>query len=615
MMDALHHRGPDGEGEYTAPHVHLGMRRLSIIDLTGGWQPLFNEDRSLVLIANGEIYNFIELRGQLIERGHEFRTHSDCEVILHLYEEQEMECLHQLRGMFAFALWDVNRRRLVLARDRMGEKPLYLYEQDGQLFFASEFKSLLRGGAVPFTLNPPAINNYFHYGYVPEPLTPIEGVRKLPAGHFMILDLEGWQRREVCYWKMEDAVPLDDNPGDLIRRELDTVSEIIVRSDVPVGVALSGGLDSSAIAALAAKKYPGTIQAFSVGYPHYPRGDERVQAREFAEYLKIPFHEVELDTTQLVSFFPQLILWQDDPIADIAGFGYYAVMRLAREHGVPVILQGHGGDELFWGYPWARRAVQETMRKADISQITSSSFLKYLRLRAPKSLTAGGVIDWIRDQGGIKSSIAGYFRDLRNSPEQMVFYDLSPDFRVAQEEAFGLFSPSFNERLLDSSPMDIFSIPRPWPPIETTITRLLCQTYLLENGVAQGDRLSMASSVELRLPLLDYKLVETVIGLRKRRPDSHLAPKAWLKEALSDVLPSWVVNRPKRGFAPPVRLWHNSIFSAHGASLDGGVLTEQEVLSQAAGRDLSRGAFPYGITAPLSFKALVLELWCRNFIG
>src|SRR5215510_5823377 len=227
MNGALIHRGPDGSGLYQGAHVGLAMRRLSIIDLSNGWQPLHNEDKSLALIANGEIYNFVELRAELQRRGHSFRTGSDCEVILHLYEEHGEDCVHDLRGMFAFALWDERRGDLFLARDRMGEKPLYLYEKDGLLYFASELKALLRTGVIDFQLDPSAVYQYFHYQYVPEPLTPIKGVRKLAAAHLLVVDIASWSIEEKCYWRMDEAPPLEGDPVRLIREQLETVSEIV----------------------------------------------------------------------------------------------------------------------------------------------------------------------------------------------------------------------------------------------------------------------------------------------------------------------------------------------------------------------------------------------------
>ena len=610
--DYLVHRGPDGFGNFQYTHVALAMRRLSIIDPKGGQQPLYNEDGSLVLIANGEIYNFIELRDGLRAQGHRFRTGSDCEVIVHLYEEYGLECVHHLRGMFAFALWDRRRRVLVLARDRMGEKPLYLYEQNGQLYFASELKALVRSGCVPFELDPTTVDLFFHYNYVPEPMTPIQGVCKLAAAHMLTVHVDTWEHKESCYWRMEDAPPLTGNPAELIRSELESISELIVRSDVPVGIALSGGLDSSAIAALTSRKYPGAMQAFSVGYQGCKENDERADAKALAELLGMPFHEVEVRTADFVKIFPELVYWHDDPIGDISGYGYYSVMKAAKAHGVSVMLQGHGGDELFWGYPWVREAVDQTQRKMSSWDKGAPRFLDYLSLTAPQYWSLWGVKEWVKSFAGLRKSWELYDRDRSSPKNQAVFYDLTPDFCMAHEALPGMYTPDFLEQLQASRAFEVFTPPTPWPQLDLLMTRLICQTYLLENGIAQGDRLSMASSVELRLPLVDYRLVETVIGLRKARSDHKLPPKAWLRAALKDVLPEWVLKRPKRGFTPPIREWHQAVFSAHGAELEDGILVKSGVLHASAGRMLAKGPFPVGAGSPMSFKALTLELWCKQ---
>jgi asparagine synthase (glutamine-hydrolysing) len=612
VNQGLHHRGPDGEGEYQATHIALAMRRLSIIDLAGGWQPLYNEDQSLALVANGEIYNFVELRHRLEGRGHKFRTASDCETILHLYEDHGLDCVQHLRGMFAFALWDTKRRRLLLARDRMGEKPLYLYEVAGGLLFASELKAILRSGLVPFELDPRAVNLFFHYQYVPEPATPIKGLRKLPAGHLMTVEADPWRLEERCYWRMEDAPPLDGDPVELIRTELERVSELVVRSDVPVGVALSGGLDSSAVAALAVKKYPGTIHAFSVGYPGRPPNDERRDAEGLARQLGMPFHDIEMETDPMVKAFPEMVYARDDPIADISGYGYYSVMKLAREHGVPVVLQGQGGDELFWGYSWVQQAVIESREKEKFQRERWLALPQYLRWKFPTRRGLRAWLGWARDLAGLRTGWRRFRRHAKGGESRLVFYDLSEDYRLASETAGGLYGPAFEDQVFENGAAELFTLPLPWPNLDVTLTRLICGTYLLENGVAQGDRLGMASSVELRLPLLDYRLVETVIGLRKARSDLSLPPKSWLKAALKDVLPEWVMNRPKKGFAPPILEWHRCLFAAHGEALRDGFLVKTGILSSEAASQLAAGPFPPTAVAPLSFKALVLEWWCRR---
>ncbi|HEX8292056.1 MAG TPA: asparagine synthase-related protein, partial [Pyrinomonadaceae bacterium] len=518
-----------------------------------------------------------------------------------------------LRGMFAFALWDDARRRLVLARDPMGEKPLYLYEREGRLLFASEMKALLRSGEVPFELDPGAVDLFFHYQYVPEPRTAVRGVRKLDAARLLVVDVEPWRVEERCYWRMEDAPAIEGDAPTLIREQLEAAGELITRADTPVGVALSGGLDSSAVAAVAARHRPGELHAFSVGYPGRPEGlDERHEAQALAHHLRLPFHEVEVETEEVVELFPELNYWRDDPVADYSGHAYYAVMRKARAWGVPVMLQGQGGDELFWGYPQLRRAAVESSEKGMLHGGGLTAPLRYLAPAAPASLSRAGLSAWARDFGGARSGWQR-LREHRASPAgRLVFYDLSPDFRAAAEGVGVLYGERFAEQISPDGAASRFTLPPPWPRVDVTLTRLISDTYLRANGVAQGDRLAMASSVELRLPLLDRRLVETVVGLRKARTDVRLPPKAWLRRAVEGLLPEWVLRRPKRGFAPPVGEWHRALFAAYGESLRGGHLVQSGVLNPGAAGVLARGPFPEGLTSPLSFKALVLEQWCRR---
>ena len=612
MNRAMSHRGPDGEGEFNESHVALAMRRLSIIDLQGGWQPLYNEDRSLALIANGEIYNFIELRKQLEAQGHRFSTVTDCETILHLYEDHGLDCVRHLRGMFVFALWDAARKRLVLVRDRMGEKPLYLHESKNGILFASELKALLASGQIRFQLDPELVHQYFHYNYVPEPGTPVQGIRKLDAGHMLVVDVDPWQVRESCYWRMEDAPALEGDPARMIRAELETVSELVIRSDVPVGLALSGGLDSGAIAALTAARYPGTLHAFSIGYTGRPPQDEREEARFLADRLKIPFHEIELAAGEMTAFFPELVFRRDDPIADMSGYGYYMVMKKAREFNVPVMLQGQGGDELFWGYSWLRRMARKTAQKAAILQKGWGAYPALVRERKPIGTRPADILRWLVRGGGTISAWRDFQRVRKSPADRAIFYDTHYDFLTAYGLIGAHYCDAMTAAVRDADPCRSFTIPQPWPPEAVLLTSLICSTYLRENGITQGDRLSMASSVELRLPLLDYKLVETVIGLRKSYPDYQLPMKAWLKEAIRGLVPEEMFQRPKKGFASPRREWHQSLFEAYGKILDGGYLVENNILSPAGGRFLALGEYTEGPGTPLSFKALVLETWCRK---
>lgn len=615
MNSALIHRGPDSEGYFSSKNLSMGMRRLSIIDLEGGDQPIYNEDRSLALIVNGEIYNYQELTDKLVGMGHVFKTQGDCETIIHLYEQYGEDCVHHLRGMFAFAVWDSRKNTLFLARDRMGEKPLYLHRENDSLLFSSEMKSLLSSGTVPFELDPIAVNLFFSCLFIPEPRTILQDVYKIDAGHWLKVNVSDWTVQEKRYWNLEDAEPLDGDPVDLIRHQLEEISKIVVKSDVPVGVALSGGLDSSAIAVLAAKEYPGKIHAFTVGYEGSPENDERKDACCLAKQLDIPFHEIEVTQESMVKSFPELVKAQDDPIADIAAHGYQMLSRKAREMGVPVLLQGQGGDELFWGYPWVRDAVRETLLKSKVDRYGAAVLPSFLKPCLPEGMKPWQMRRWLQCGMGLKKGLARYrkYRDL--AEDQMIFFEMISGFNRNTEVLQSLYTDNFRDKLGDHKVSDLYSYAVPWPDVGVKMTSLITDTYLRENGIAQGDRLSMASSVEMRLPLVDYKLEETVVGLRKRRSDLNLEPKFWLKSVLKDIIPGEdIISRPKRGFTPPVEAWINALVENYGEELKGGFLQSEGVLSEKSISAILSRRLTVGPMFSFSYRALVLEYWCRAML-
>jgi asparagine synthase (glutamine-hydrolysing) len=617
----MQHRGPDGEGEYglgptasnTGRHLFMAMRRLSIIDLAHGWQPLFNEDHTIAVVANGEIYNYVELREQLLTAGHRLQTHGDIEVIPHLYEQYGLDFVHSLRGMFAFALWDGSRQRLVLCRDRMGEKPLYLYREGGSIWFASELKVLLASGRVRCELDAAALDSYLHYGFIPEPRTGMAGVQKLPAGHMLIVDAAPWSATERCYWRIEDAPALKGNARELVRAELDVVGQQIVRADVPIGVALSGGFDSSLVAALAVRN-ASDVHAFTAGYEGRPAQDERRLAARFAGDLGMRVHTLELTTQEMSEGFPRLAFDRDDPVADIAGFGFYMLALRAHEAGCPVLLQGQGADELLWGYSWAPNAVIHSERK-----IAGRPFgmLEALRRLLPKGLSRP---QWVRFAYVIGGLLAGW-RDpspgRSSAPDELVAYDLSDIFQIGAHAARETYAPSFRERVFatPARPADFQRQLGAGYPLDIQIIALLCRGYLMEHGLAQGDRLSMASSVELRVPLVDYRLAETIVGLQKHRPLHQDRPKSLLIEAARDLVPEYVVNRPKRGFNPPVSSWIAALRSRFGPELASGALVAEGVLDSEAAQRLVRSTSRFGAEYDLFFKYLVLEYWYRGMRG
>lgn len=614
MSDFMVHRGPDEAGLYNDLHVTLAMRRLGIIDLKGGAQPLYNEDRRIVLVANGEIYNYVELKHELETRGHHFRTGSDCETIVHLYEEYGNDCVTHLRGMFAFALWDERTGTLLLARDRMGEKPLYLYENEGKLVFASELRALVHGIDLPFALNPVAVDRYFHYGYVPDPGTILEGVGKLPAGHTLVVQTRPWRTTTYRYWRISDATPIEEEPVACVRNALDSVFRSVIRSDVPVGVALSGGIDSSAIAALGARNAGVPFHAFTVGYHDRTRNDERSHARAYAKTLGIPCHEIVLSSEEMSDCFPDTVYLRDDPIASITGFAYFAISRAVRQAGVPVLIQGHGADELFWGYPWVISALRETVadRARDNSRSPAAIFLREILRVIPLPPSRARIRAFVASGVGVRNALAR-LAELRGAPDnRTTCYDITPGYIAAQLNRRQRHPPAFFEVIGNQLPSDDFSRTGENEAPEILLTRLLCENYLREEGMTQGDRLSMANSVENRLPFVDHKFVETVIGLRKAHPDSHLGPKAWLKEALETTLPSEILSRPKRGFAPPTHIWLHSLSERYGHQLKDGYLVQNGILRAEAIPSLLKKRLPFDSMNIVCFRALVLETWCRQ---
>ena len=467
MSNALTHRGPDSYGEDCDEWVKLAIRRLRIIDLAHGDQPLFNEDNSLVLIANGEIYNYIELQKEPLEQGHNLATNNDCEVILHLYEMYGVHCLQYLRGMFAFALYDKERRQVCIARDQIGEKPLYYSVTDNKVVFSSEMKSILQEGSIPFELDLNAVNLYFHYQYVPEPKTPIIGISKLPAGHYMMISLREWTISLKKYWDSNTIQPLSGDPVSIIRDELQRVGELVIRSDVPIGVALSGGIDSSAVAALAAINSPEQVHTFSIGYTGNHPCDETPDAARFAEDIGVPFHATYVDTEDIVSSFPKINYLRDDPIADISGHSYYTVCRASQDAKVPVLLFGHGGDEFFWGYQWVVDAAKKSHLKQMLIEKKYPQMLGYMRdmFHGKQHLHDLGMDVWNRQSLHVLRSRICSFRN----DDQLVFMDAHKDFQEVHFNAQKYYYQEFLNTISKSMPYDIFRMDPRLPEIYTVV--------------------------------------------------------------------------------------------------------------------------------------------------
>ena len=552
MADAIWHRGPDEGGFFVHDGVGLAIRRLSIIDVGGGHQPVASEDGQVQVVLNGEIYNYLELRSELSARGHVFRTSSDTEVIAHLYEERGADCLTGLRGMFGVAVWARRTRRLLLGRDRLGKKPLFYAQQGSRLVFGSEIKAIL--AAVPELAepDPQAIVPYFRQGFISEPGTMFRGIRKLPAAHW--LTFQNGETTIARYWqlKFEEGEGADRPPEELVE-ELDSLLEESVRirlmSEVPLGVFLSGGLDSSAVVAYAHKAGLRPLKTFTVGFDR-PEWDESRDAQTVADHFQTDHHVLHLREDDLKAHLPETVLSLvhhfDEPFGDSSSLPTYYVSKLAREH-VTVILSGDGGDELFLGYtsyqgirfseyyqrlpPWLKRRFLPALARAGAACLPAGR--KYGALRAVKVL---------------EDSLLPF--------EQMY---VSKGALCSEVLLKDLFTKEFSEQASQfwapEHPEDITAMMHSHMSPLHKASYVDIRHRLLEDMLVKVDRMSMAHSLEVRSPLLDHRLVEFAASLPTRLKLRGWETKAILRDTVRRYLPAATLRKRKQGFSVPLREW------------------------------------------------------------
>ncbi|MGA8765205.1 MAG: asparagine synthase (glutamine-hydrolyzing) [Candidatus Sulfotelmatobacter sp.] len=547
MCDVMVHRGPDDEGTYVHGPVGLGIRRLSIVDLTTGHQPISNEDGTIWLVFNGEIYNHLALREQLIALGHRYRTRSDTETIVHLYEEYGRDCVQHLRGMFAFALWDSNHQRLFVARDRLGIKPLYYCVTAERLLFGSEIKVLLAHPGIRPEFRRAALPEFLAFGYLSGQDTFYENIQKLMPGH----TLEVYRSGELNiqpYWDLQLSEPdYSHDEAYYVRTYRDLLEQSVsshLMSDVPLGVFLSGGLDSSAVAALMTKIRREPIETFSVGYPEHAYS-ELPYARTVAKYINSVHHEVSVTSQDFFEVLPRLIWHEDEPIAWPSSVSLYFVARLAQEH-VKVVLTGEGSDETLGGY--SRYAY--TLKNA--------AFDRPYRGFVPSPIRRS-IRDFIGNSSWIKAAVrrklSHTFLGLDGASWISFYFD---NFFSAfnQADQRGLFTQSATEEFAASEPYR--NVLAYWEHSSGDLLQRLLytdiKTYLVELLMKQ-DNMSMAASIESRVPFLDHVLIEWAMQVPAGIQIRRMAGKRILKKAMEDLLPHSIIYRPKLGFPTPWSGW------------------------------------------------------------
>ncbi len=545
MNETQHHRGPDEGGLHLEPGVGLGHRRLSIIDLAAGHQPLYNEDESVVVVFNGEIYNFATLAQELQACGHRFRTHSDTEVIVHAWEEWGPDCVTRFRGMFAIALWDRNRKTLFLARDRLGIKPLYYAAlADGQLIFGSELKSLLAHPQLPRRIDPQAVEEYFALGYVPEPRAILEGVYKLPPGHVLVQRHGAPLAAPQPYWDVAFApLPVGDEASlqeELLAR-LKAAVEVRLIAEVPLGAFLSGGVDSSAVVAMMAQLMDEPVNTCAIAFDD-PRYDETRFAAQVAERYRTD-HRVEEVAADDFDLIDRLAALYDEPFADSSAIPTYRVCELARKR-VTVALSGDGGDENFAGYRRHRWHMNEERLRAWLPQGLRGPLFGLLGRVYPK-------LDWAPRYLRAKSTFQALARD------SLAAYLHSVGV-VNDTHRQALFSDRLKRELQGYHAIEVFRRHAERAPTDhplSLIQYLDLKTYLPGDILTKVDRASMAHALEVRVPLLDHHFVDWVSGLPPELKLRGQEGKYIFKKALEPLLPRDVLYRPKMGFAVPIAQW------------------------------------------------------------
>lgn len=607
MTDILHHRGPDGEGFYVGPGIGLGFRRLSIIDLKTGNQPLTNERKTIYLVCNGEIYNYKELRIALMDKGHTFRTESDSEVIVHLYEEYGIDCVKKLRGMFAFALWDEPENRLILARDRLGIKPLYYaVANDGTLYFASEQKSILLADAVERSINVRSLTDILTFGFILSPGTMFKAIHSLPPGNTLMFRHGKLTKKQ--YWDL--AFPGNGHGGmtsesswiETLHDKLNEVVSIYMRSDVPVAAWLSPGIDSSSVVSLMNNRFPGPVQAFSLGFKDHASFDELTEKKtldQFEAYHVSNQHVWVADSD--FELYPRSLWHCEDPV--VSGIPI-ARLALAEATGsrYKVVMTGEGSDELFGGYPWYafnslfrpfsvlpekfRRAILETTGIMKRKPWLSSVVLAPHRMNVHRYASLLGLTD----------DVFGRMTDL-----------LSPQWQAIVSERSGSVYES------DLTDVEAFHQWHPFEQLQYIETKTRLESYIVK-GL---DKIAMAHSVEARVPFLDHELVELCARIPPSLKNRKFNEKYILRKAMARHLPPEINKRKKRGLKTPTRFWLKNklpetirYFLAGSRIKDKGYFNPEKVKTLLAAHQQGKKDFSKELTTVLS-----IQIWDELFLN
>lgn len=601
MLYTIRHRGPDGDGTYVGPQIGLGHKRLAIIDLNTGQQPLCNEDGSVWITFNGEIYNYQELRQYLLSKGHSFKTKSDTEVIVHLYEEFGQDCVEKLRGMFAFALWDSRNKLLLIARDRVGIKPLYYWQTDKSLVFASEIKAILVDPEVTAELEPHMIDRFLTFDYVPGEQTLFRHISKLAPGSYLVVRNGKVDIRQ--YWDLESrqsSRSLKEAEAEL----MDILEESVrlhMISDVPVGFLLSGGVDSTAMLGLAVGKSPFPVSSYTLGFSEPGITDERPYARLAAKAYGVEHHELTISSAEFRDFLPQYVWHMEEPVCEPPAVALYYVSKLASSF-VKVLISGEGGDEAFGGYQNYRSILWLERLKSALGPFCGLFSNALLALN-----------------GGLHSSKITRFAPLLNIPfDSYYFTRTSTPQRYFNRQLSKLYSKDFADHVDKQQSLDVIKGFLDNCAGRDLVNRMLyvdTKTWLTDDLLLKADKMTMANSVELRVPLLDHKLLEFAASLPGHFKVHGFTTKYIAKRVLQTRVPQAILDRRKTGFPVPYGTWLRTDMKDWLS----GLLLDQESQSRGyfaknAVEQLISNNMQSGLYSKELFSLAVLELWHRIFL-
>ena len=605
----LQHRGPDSNSNFTENNFLMGFNRLAIVDTKNGIQPFFNNDKEIIVTCNGQIYNYLQLREELINLGIKFKTDCDIEVLPHLYEIYGDQFVSKLRGMFAIAIVDKRANEIKFFVDRLGEKPLYWTIENGIFFYSSEVVPLLKSKISKMCIDLNQVSTYLKYGFVLDPYTIIKDVYRVTPGTFMTVRLDDLSLNQTKYWDVFLNLESLSNPVTALNHNFRNIAKTICQGDAKIGLALSGGFDSRLVAELSISSGV-ELQAITIGYAEKTRHDEVLAASNAAKRLGLKISVRKISSDEAAKSLREVCALIDEPVADISSIGYLVLFSAARDLDIRVLLMGHGADELIMSYPWLNKALERAVVRT--STLSSGlNLVSYIRIlenlfQILRSKSIPRIYESLRENIFTLRQVLVDYRDIKSGVKDIDFYSLSPTTIKRTKLANKLQT---NVKLVESNQIKSW-VPHSSQQLTKIAQSALIKGYLRLNGLLQIDKLSMSRSIEVRNPLVDFELVETI--LRSNWDSKNIPSKALLKAANEMPVSEVLAKEFKRGFSPPTRVWYRALMSTYRAELSSPRSVEIGIFPKEWGRYFKRPFSKVIFKSPIWFELVMFEIWIRE---